>query len=62
MLLEVHTSHSNAIHDHVTSIKNIKAMSSPYRIALVPAPKNISDRAFVHTQNAYFGSIFVPER
>lgn len=24
--------------------------------------KNISDRAFVHTQNANFGSIFVPER
>ena len=36
----------------------IKAMSTLYRIAHV-GTKNISERAFVHTQNTDFGSIFV---
>ena len=40
----------------------IKATSTLYRIAHSACTKNISDRAFVHTQNHDIRSIFVPER
>ena len=39
------------------------AMSTAvYRDAPCTGTKNTSERAFVHTQNDHFGSIFVPER
>ena len=46
--------------------KSKPSIMAPYtRMALVAVPastKNVSERAFVRTQNINFGSFFVPER